>query len=48
MNTLKNQKIILPGGAGLVGQNLVARLKAKGYTDLVVLDKHCAKVEVTR
>ncbi|ADI29623.1 NAD-dependent epimerase/dehydratase family protein [Methylotenera versatilis] len=33
-------KIILPGGAGLVGQNLVACLKAKGYKDIVVLDKH--------
>jgi nucleoside-diphosphate-sugar epimerase len=36
-NTLK---VVLPGGAGLVGQNLVARLKAKGYTNIVVLDKH--------
>jgi nucleoside-diphosphate-sugar epimerase len=45
---MKNQKIILPGGAGLVGQNLVARLKAKGYTDIVVLDKHAANVEVLR
>ena len=35
-----DQKIILPGGAGLVGQNLVARLVAKGYTNIVVLDKH--------
>jgi len=35
-----NKKIILPGGAGLVGQNLVARLKAKGYTNIIVLDKH--------
>ena len=26
--TDKNKKIVLPGGAGLVGQNLVARLKA--------------------
>jgi nucleoside-diphosphate-sugar epimerase len=33
-------KIILPGGAGLVGQNLVARLKAKGYSNIIVLDKH--------
>ena len=33
-------KIVLPGGAGLVGQNLVARLIAKGYTNLVVIDKH--------
>lgn len=48
MNNPKNQKIILPGGAGLVGQNLVARLKAKGYTDIVVLDKHRANVEVLR
>ncbi|MFA6687665.1 MAG: NAD(P)-dependent oxidoreductase [Desulfuromonas sp.] len=37
---MKNNRIILPGGAGLVGQNLVARLKARGYTDIVVLDKH--------
>ena len=36
----KNHKIILPGGAGLVGQNLIPRLKAKGYTNIVVLDKH--------
>lgn len=41
-------KIILPGGAGLVGQNLVARLKAKGYTNLVVLDKHKANLDVLR
>ncbi len=45
---MNNQKIILPGGAGLVGQNLVARLKAKGYTQIIVLDKHAANVEVLR
>jgi len=45
---MNNQKIILPGGAGLVGQNLVPRLKAKGYTHIVVLDKHAANVEVLR
>ncbi|MCM2131859.1 NAD-dependent epimerase/dehydratase family protein [Larsenimonas rhizosphaerae] len=43
MNT---QKIILPGGAGLVGQNLVARLKDKGYSNIVVLDKHQANLRV--
>jgi nucleoside-diphosphate-sugar epimerase len=43
MNT---QHIILPGGAGLVGQNLVARLKAKGYNNLVVLDKHRANLKI--
>ncbi len=41
-------KIILPGGAGLVGQNLVVRLKARGYTNLVILDKHRANLEVLR
>ncbi len=47
---LNNQsfKIILPGGAGLVGQNLVARLKAKGYSNIVVLDKHIANLAVLR
>jgi nucleoside-diphosphate-sugar epimerase len=33
-------KILLPGGAGLVGQNLVARLKLAGNHEIVVLDKH--------
>lgn len=43
-----NIKIILPGGAGLVGQNLAARLLAKGYTNIVVLDKHQANLEILR
>ena len=46
MNT--SQKIVLPGGAGLVGQNLVARLKDKGYTNIVVLDKHRPNMAVLR
>ncbi len=41
-------KIVLPGGAGLVGQNLVARLLAAGHTDIVVLDKHRANLDVLR
>ena len=40
----QDSKIILPGGAGLVGQNLVARLKAKGYKNIIVLDKHRANL----
>ena len=36
----KDAKIILPGGAGLVGQNLVVFLKKAGYHNLVVIDKH--------
>jgi nucleoside-diphosphate-sugar epimerase len=45
---MKKSKILLPGGAGLVGQNLVARLKAKGYTNIVVLDKHRANTAVLK
>jgi nucleoside-diphosphate-sugar epimerase len=44
----KSLKIILPGGAGLVGQNLVARLKSKGYTNIVVLDKHRENLAVLK
>lgn len=40
-----DQRIILAGGAGLVGQNLVVRLKEKGYRNLVVIDKHAANLE---
>ena len=45
---MSKKKIILPGGAGLVGQNLVARLKARGYTNIVVLDKHRANLAVLK
>lgn len=41
-------KVLLPGGAGLVGQNLVARLKTKGCTNIVVLDKHRANVAIMK
>ncbi|MEL0198681.1 MAG: NAD-dependent epimerase/dehydratase family protein [Gammaproteobacteria bacterium] len=36
----KHSKIILPGGAGLVGQNLIVQLKNKGYSNIWVIDKH--------
>jgi nucleoside-diphosphate-sugar epimerase len=45
---MKNEKIVLPGGAGLVGQNLVAHLKRHGWHNLVVLDKHSANLAVLR
>ncbi|HEY3697829.1 MAG TPA: NAD-dependent epimerase/dehydratase family protein [Spongiibacteraceae bacterium] len=45
MHQLDN-KIILPGGAGLVGQNLVARLKQRGYRNLTVLDKNAANLKI--
>jgi nucleoside-diphosphate-sugar epimerase len=41
-------KILLPGGAGLVGQNLALVLKEHGYRNLVVLDKNRANVDVMR
>lgn len=43
-----NKKIVLPGGAGLVGQNLVTRLKAGGYNDIVVIDKHRKNLDILR
>lgn len=39
-------KIVLPGGAGLVGQNLVARLRRRGFDRIVVLDKHRANLDI--
>jgi nucleoside-diphosphate-sugar epimerase len=45
---MNNNKIILPGGAGLVGQNLIARLKQKGYSNIVVLDKHQNNLNVLK
>lgn len=40
------QKIVITGAAGLVGQNLVVELKAQGYRNLVVLDKHVHNLSV--
>ena len=42
------KKIVLSGGAGLVGQNLVARLREKGYSKIVVLDKHRSNIEALK
>ena len=33
-------RIGITGAAGLVGQNLIPRLKASGFTDIVAVDKH--------
>jgi len=35
-----SKKIVIAGGAGLVGQNLVARLRDKDYPNIVVIDKN--------
>ena len=34
------ERIIIPGAAGLVGQNLIIQLKEAGYTDIIAIDKH--------
>jgi nucleoside-diphosphate-sugar epimerase len=44
----KETRIVLPGGAGLVGQNLVARLRDQGFDNIVVLDKHEANLSILR
>ena len=41
-------KIIVTGGAGLVGQNLVPRLKAAGWRDIVVVDKAAHNAAILR
>jgi len=45
---MQNRKIVVTGAAGLVGQNLLARLKSKGITDIVAIDKHPTNCEVLR
>ncbi|SOD98735.1 NAD-dependent epimerase/dehydratase family protein [Caenispirillum bisanense] len=40
-----NGKIVITGAAGLVGQNLIVRLQAAGFTNLVGIDKHPANTD---
>ena len=40
--------IVITGGAGLVGQNLVTRLKAKGYSRRIVIDKAAENAAILR
>ena len=42
------RKIVITGAAGLVGQNLVARLKARNDLALVGIDKHPTNVRLFR
>ncbi|MBF6025971.1 NAD-dependent epimerase/dehydratase family protein [Lysobacter niastensis] len=44
----KNQRIVLTGAAGLVGQNLIVEMKQQGYTRLVAIDKHAHNLEILR
>jgi nucleoside-diphosphate-sugar epimerase len=42
------RKIILTGGAGLVGQNLILTLRQKGYRRIVAIDKSAANNGIIR
>ena len=41
-------RIVLTGGAGLVGQNLIPLLKQRGYRQIVCIDKHAANNAIAR
>jgi nucleoside-diphosphate-sugar epimerase len=41
-------KIVITGAAGLVGQNLIPRIKARGVHEIVALDKHAANLRILR
>ncbi len=45
---MQNGKIVITGAAGLMGQNLIAKLEAKGWTDLVAIDKSSANCRILR
>jgi nucleoside-diphosphate-sugar epimerase len=43
-----NDKIVITGAAGLVGQNLVVQLREQGYQQLVAIDKHAYNLGVLK
>jgi nucleoside-diphosphate-sugar epimerase len=45
---MPSDKIIVTGAAGLVGQNLIPRLKARNLGPLVCIDKHTKNTETLR
>ena len=44
----RDDRIVLTGAAGLVGQNLAVELRAQGFTQLVAIDKHARNLAVLR
>jgi nucleoside-diphosphate-sugar epimerase len=44
----KKSKIVIPGAAGLVGQNLIIQLKNRGYHNIVALDKHPVNAKILK
>jgi nucleoside-diphosphate-sugar epimerase len=45
---MKPTKIVVTGAAGLVGQNLVPRLKNRGFGEIVCMDKHAHNMDILR
>ena len=45
---MQTEKIVVTGAAGLVGQNLIPRLKAHGWQNIVAIDKHPTNCAVLR
>jgi nucleoside-diphosphate-sugar epimerase len=45
---MPSDKIVVTGAAGLVGQNLIPRLKARNIGQLVCIDKHVKSTETLR
>ena len=41
-----DKSIVITGGAGLVGQNLVAHLDTRGYAPITAIDKHTANCAI--
>lgn len=46
--SIESKRIVIPGAAGLVGQNLLILLKEKGYRDIIAIDKHPENTAVLR
>jgi nucleoside-diphosphate-sugar epimerase len=41
-------RVVVTGAAGLVGQNLIPRLKARGFAEVIAIDKHPANCAIFR
>lgn len=45
---MRPEKLALTAAAGLIGQNLIPRLKNAGYKNIVAIDKHPANTAILR
>ncbi len=44
----KNDKIVITGASGLLGQNTILLLREKGYKNIVAIDKHHENIKILR